>query len=295
MRRNKLTIKNNVEVKTGDDNLNKLKQNKQNKKKKKRRNSHFPTDLILSAIEAVEKGASYRSVAKAYSIPASTLFRKKKFPDSIKLCRRGPPTVLTKEEEEELVQWIQERASTGCPPTKKELMDTVEVFVKNLNRKNPFTDGRPGRHWFEAFMRRHPSISFNCIKKSSDETSNNSLESDDFHADLLELIDVNEVDTSPLEFVEIKELDDKHPIDSTETEPLQFVEKSEVDTEFLKLFEKNLPAGLFKQFINHDESESWTGVVEMKGLYEYWLKIKNTVHDKDTSKENAVTTEFDET
>jgi len=35
----------------------------------------------------------------------------------------------------------------------------VQLLVKQLNRKNSFVNNRPGRHWFEGFMRRHKNVS----------------------------------------------------------------------------------------------------------------------------------------
>uniref|UniRef100_A0ABD2WKN8 DDE-1 domain-containing protein n=1 Tax=Trichogramma kaykai TaxID=54128 RepID=A0ABD2WKN8_9HYME len=39
------------------------------------------------------------------------------------------------------------------------LLNKVEEIVVKLNRKNPFKDNKPGRHWFDAFCRRHDNIS----------------------------------------------------------------------------------------------------------------------------------------
>ena len=35
------------------------------------------------------------------------------------------------------------------------------------DRKNPFTDSRPGKHWFQAFMRRHGDISIRIPERVS--------------------------------------------------------------------------------------------------------------------------------
>lgn len=67
---------------------------------------------------------------------------------------------MTHEEELEIVNWILHRAATGVPATASELRDSVEHYVKKFDRKNPFTDGRPGRHWLEGFKKRHPNVTY---------------------------------------------------------------------------------------------------------------------------------------
>ncbi|XP_072389487.1 uncharacterized protein [Diabrotica undecimpunctata] len=70
----------------------------------------------------------------------------------------GAETILTGEEENILVKWMMTIAEQGFPATKLQLIDSVQILIKNLKRENPFKDGRPGRHWFEGFMRRHPEL-----------------------------------------------------------------------------------------------------------------------------------------
>ncbi|KAJ8932260.1 hypothetical protein NQ314_014806 [Rhamnusium bicolor] len=33
------------------------------------------------------------------------------------------------------------------------------MLIKKLDRDNPFTNGRPGRHWYQAFLKRNPELS----------------------------------------------------------------------------------------------------------------------------------------
>lgn len=54
--------------------------------------------------------------------------------------------------------WIVHRARIGCPATKTELIENIEVFLQHNNRPNPFKNNRPGRAWFEGFRKRHPEI-----------------------------------------------------------------------------------------------------------------------------------------
>ncbi|XP_063985944.1 uncharacterized protein LOC135167031 isoform X2 [Diachasmimorpha longicaudata] len=46
----------------------------------------------------------------------------------------------------------------GCPVTKDQLLNSVQKLVESLGKADVFTDGRPGRHWYCAFQKRHPQV-----------------------------------------------------------------------------------------------------------------------------------------
>ncbi|KAK9694427.1 Tc5 transposase DNA-binding domain [Popillia japonica] len=95
--------------------------------------------------------------SKLYNIPRITLIGKIKgtYPEE---CKSGVPTVLSREEDI-LVNWILNMAKMGFPINKDQLLDNVTMLCRELKRHNKFNDGRPGRHWFEGFLKRHPQIS----------------------------------------------------------------------------------------------------------------------------------------
>lgn len=74
--------------------------------------------------------------------------------------KKGPASVLTIEEELEIVSWIMYRAAIGVPASVNELKDSVEDYVKKLDRSNPFKNDRPGRSWFDSFRKRHLNITY---------------------------------------------------------------------------------------------------------------------------------------
>lgn len=117
----------------------------------------YTEEDVRLAMAEIENGASIMSTAKKYKIPRTTLNGKisGQYPVSI---RKGPETVLTSEEECHLENWLLHIADAGFPATKTQLLDSVQHLVQTLNRKTPFVDGRPGRHWYEAFLKRHPQI-----------------------------------------------------------------------------------------------------------------------------------------
>lgn len=108
---------------------------------------------------AIKQGNTIRSASKRFNVPFSTLRAKLKGISPIKKRTGGPQTILTAAEEETLVQCITVLGNKGFPLTKDMLLDSVQLLMRELRRKNPFTEDRPGRHWLEGFMRRHPVLS----------------------------------------------------------------------------------------------------------------------------------------
>ena len=106
------------------------------------------------ALYDIKNGASISATAKKHEIPRTTLSGKNsgRYPVAIK---KGPLTVLTLEEEEQLEKWLLHIADAEFPATKDQLLDSVQFLVKTLNRETPFHNGRPGRHWYESFLNRH--------------------------------------------------------------------------------------------------------------------------------------------
>lgn len=70
----------------------------------------------------------------------------------------GPPTILSFEEEAELVRWIITVSQPGFPITRTQLLKSVQQLIKKLNRQTPFKNGRPGSHWYAGLTRRHPEL-----------------------------------------------------------------------------------------------------------------------------------------
>ncbi|XP_011687383.1 PREDICTED: tigger transposable element-derived protein 1-like isoform X2 [Wasmannia auropunctata] len=116
----------------------------------------YDKEVMDKAIEAVKSGTPINTASKLYKVPRSSLHSKiiKKYNHE----KTGPGTVLTSEEENNLVQWILHMCSVGCPVNKDHLINSVAVLIKKLNKQTPFIDGRPGRHWYEGFLRRHPLL-----------------------------------------------------------------------------------------------------------------------------------------
>lgn len=123
-----------------------------------KKNCKYSKDDLRRALDAIKNGTPCLAAAKQYNVPRTTLIGKIKgiYPEE---CRSGAPSVLTVNEENLLVQWLINMGRMGFPVTKDQFLDSVSLLIKNLKRSNNFTDGRPGRHWYELFTKRHPDIS----------------------------------------------------------------------------------------------------------------------------------------
>lgn len=127
-------------------------------KKKKLKRKLYTSEALKNAIQAYSASqSSLRAVARTYGVPPATLARKVK-DRSTQGKRSGPSTVLDAAEEEDIVQWIFDRAKMGLPVSKDDLIDAVETYLSSTNKPNPFIANRPGRHWYEGFKRRHPDL-----------------------------------------------------------------------------------------------------------------------------------------
>jgi hypothetical protein len=123
-----------------------------------KKNCKYSQEDLTRALNAIKNGTPCATASKRYKIPRTTLIGKIKgiYPEE---CRSGAPSVLTANEENILSEWIINIGRMGFPVSKDQLLDSVSLLVKNLGRSNHFTNGRPGRHWYELFSKRHPDIS----------------------------------------------------------------------------------------------------------------------------------------
>lgn len=118
----------------------------------------YSKENLKAALNAIKSGTPTAAAASTFGVPRTTLIGKirGKFPEE---CKSGVSSVLTKEEEKILTDWIINMAKMGFPVTKDQLLDSVSLLVKSLNKKHTFTNGRPGRHWYEGFLKRNTELS----------------------------------------------------------------------------------------------------------------------------------------
>lgn len=110
---------------------------------------------MKEAIKEVKKGNdSIRKIGDRYKIPASSIRDWMSGKTSSK--KKGPRTVLSKEEEDAIVEWCltNQQMSRGITfyMLRKKVADVCQ------GRETPFKDGVPGKRWLEWFRKRHPSV-----------------------------------------------------------------------------------------------------------------------------------------
>lgn len=107
------------------------------------------------AIKDVEDNEySIRAAANKWGIPNTTLsFWLQGLTTSTK---RGSSTILSDEEEMEIVQWCQDMAEMGYGLE----ITQLKTYVAHIcdTRANPFKNGFPGKSWWKGFKKRHPEL-----------------------------------------------------------------------------------------------------------------------------------------
>lgn len=141
--------------------LKKVNKKRCNKKQNKRK--PYSPEALRQALQAVDQGDSLRKAADAYGVSPATILRKRRNPEKID-SKKGPSTIFSTQEEQEIVSWVIYRAERGYPVTKPELLDSVQAYVTSLKRETPFVEGRPGRHWYDGFRKRHPELSIRTVQ-----------------------------------------------------------------------------------------------------------------------------------
>jgi len=131
--------------------------------KRKSRSKEDEESKVKDAIEAIKGGMSVRKASQVWDIPRTTLQHRKRF-GFCEGTRRGPPTILTKEEEKLLCDWLIELSRRGIPIQKQYLLDSIQKILSQDPRETPFKDNRPGKGWFKAFLQRHSNIAERCAE-----------------------------------------------------------------------------------------------------------------------------------
>lgn len=127
--------------------------------KKVKINKQYQSADVIRALDDVKKNKiSLRAASKKYNVPFSTLWSKMNGLYAIE-ARPGPSSVLSSQDEDALVEWILHLSKTGFGVNKNQLLDSVQKYVNDMGINVPFTDGRPSKHWYKAFLNRHPELS----------------------------------------------------------------------------------------------------------------------------------------
>lgn len=126
--------------------------------------THVPRSAAARAAAAktavIAGAATLRAASARYCIPRSTLHDKvMRQRLKVQSKRAGRPKALSNEEEGVLVELILRYADRGIPLKLKHVAEATTIMVDSMDIERreglPFTDGRPGRKFLRAFLRRH--------------------------------------------------------------------------------------------------------------------------------------------
>lgn len=101
----------------------------------------YDENVIQEALTAVKAGMSKLKASLTFGIPRSTIqFR---LSDKFTKTQYGPQTVLTSQEEETLVRWIEKSMQKGFPRRMEDVQVSVKAFLDSNPRPNPFANNYP--------------------------------------------------------------------------------------------------------------------------------------------------------
>lgn len=117
----------------------------------------YTKEDLRTAIEKIKNNEiSYGAASKTYNVPKTTLFNKMRNDHN---NRRGATTVLTKDQENELADWILLHQKYGDPRTKHDMVIAAgEIANLDEDSSKHFKNGNPTSGWVEGFLKRHPII-----------------------------------------------------------------------------------------------------------------------------------------
>jgi hypothetical protein len=106
------------------------------------------------AISAIDNRVPMLTTTKNANIPLST-FRSHLYGKTVSR-KRGPETVLTMDEENQIKNYVLQMQELGHPLSLLQLRLLVARITQT--RYTPFRDGIPGKGWMKWFCRRHPDL-----------------------------------------------------------------------------------------------------------------------------------------
>ncbi|XP_003391501.1 PREDICTED: uncharacterized protein LOC100640141, partial [Amphimedon queenslandica] len=118
----------------------------------------WSTQSMEIAVASVREGTNgLREAARMYNLPVESLRRR--VHDIVAIdCRPGPPTVLMKEEEDRLYQYLLEMADMGYGLNRETIMKLAFTIAEKTEKSHPFKGESAGRAWFDGFRRRYPRL-----------------------------------------------------------------------------------------------------------------------------------------
>lgn len=152
---------------------------KQRKKTTASEAGQYSEEMIQTCIQYIDRGEkTVYAACKMFNIPMSTV-RYRMSGQWKKKRSTGPRSVLTIEEEQQIVDWLIGMQERGFPVSRRTMIFKVSDFLTENPRETPFKHNRPGKYycifltgtqmkndllfpgrkWFASFMRRNPGFS----------------------------------------------------------------------------------------------------------------------------------------
>lgn len=104
----------------------------------------YSPEAIEKCLDEIAQGSSIKAASNKYGIPRSTL-RYRLSSKWQKTVKKGPSSVLSKEEEDKIVSWIIGMQQRGYPVQRRTLLFKVKEFLSASPRKTPFRNDCPGK------------------------------------------------------------------------------------------------------------------------------------------------------
>ena len=113
---------------------------------------------LQAAVDAVRsKQMTLGRAAERFDLPKSTI--RDHSSGGYSRYGAGRPTVLTELEEKSIVRSCQELAELGFGVDRCMVTKVIYNYLASQRQDNPFTDGIPGKKWWQGFLRRWPDLS----------------------------------------------------------------------------------------------------------------------------------------
>ena len=124
--------------------------------KSKCRTKVLTEEEVNEALADIAAGQSIRSVSRRCGMSGSGLRKRRDMLKEGKLLMgSGRRPCLDKTHEQELARCIGTICQLGFSPTRAQIKDIVQEFVRLRQLDNPFKDDRPGKGWLRGFMVRN--------------------------------------------------------------------------------------------------------------------------------------------
>ena len=113
-------------------------------------------DDMKSALSEITGGSSIRAMAAKYGMSEGNIRHRRNILAAGKsLSVAGRPSVLNAEQEKQLAECIGSMCRMGFSPSREQIKELVQEYVRIHGLKTPFKDDRPGKDWLRLFMDRN--------------------------------------------------------------------------------------------------------------------------------------------